>query len=248
MQSYIVGNWKMNQSINEINTFFDFVNKQAENFQCESWIAPQAIHIAPLLDKTQNIKIGAQNSAPHDKGAYTGEISPHSLKELGASFTIIGHSERRQFFKETHALINKKLEVALEAGLTVILCVGESVQDRNDDKTFVVIEEQLREGLKSIIIPKEGSLIVAYEPVWAIGTGQSATPEQAQEVHEFIRVQLKDTFPTSGAEIPILYGGSVKPDNIESLMAQRDINGALVGGASLNPEDFTKLCLVASKF
>ncbi len=247
MKHFIVGNWKMNQTIKEINTFFDVVNKNSAQFSCEAWIAPQAIHIAPILELTQNIKIGAQNSAPHAKGAFTGEISPASLKELGASFTIIGHSERRAYFKETHALLNKKIEAAFAAGLKVIFCVGETSDQRNEDKTFVVIEEQLREGLKSIIIPEPGALLIAYEPVWAIGTGHTATPEQAQEVHEFIRVQLQDTFPSSGNTIPIIYGGSVKPDNIDTLLTQRDINGALVGGASLSGEDFSNLCLAASK-
>ncbi|MBL7664769.1 MAG: triose-phosphate isomerase [Bacteriovoracaceae bacterium] len=248
MSKYIVGNWKMNQTLPEIKAYFEYVEKYSAKFNCESWIAPQAIHLAPLMNKSKKIVLGAQNSAPFDKGAYTGEVSPVALKELGAKFTIVGHSERRTYFKEHHALLNKKTEAALNAGLKVIFCVGETAQERNDDRTFVVIEEQLREGLKSIIIPNPEALLVAYEPIWAIGTGMNATASQAQEVHEFIRVQLKDTFPTTGKDLPILYGGSVNTENIESLLAQRDIDGALVGGASLKPEDYTKLCLLASKF
>ncbi len=242
---YIVGNWKMNQSLREITHFVEQFSGTSQ-FKCETWIAPQSIHIAPLIAKTSRIKVGSQNSSLYQNGAYTGEISPTAIKELGATFTIIGHSERRAQFKENNMLLGKKVAAAFEAGLDVIYCIGESLEERNDDKTFVVLEEQIREALKGIILSDKNKFIVAYEPVWAIGTGQTATPEQAQEAHHFVRVQLKDSFPTNGEKIPLLYGGSVKPSNIEELLAQEDIDGALVGGASLAAADYIQLCQCAS--
>ena len=186
------------------------------------------------------IKLGAQNMFYEEKGAFTGEISPLMLKDLGCSYVILGHSERRHIFGETDELINKKVASAVKHGLVPILCVGELLEERESGKTKSVVERQLLEGLKGL---KEGDeFVIAYEPVWAIGTGKTATPEQAQEVHKFIRELLAENFGREKAErVRILYGGSVKPENIKGLMEMPDIDGALVGGASLRAASFAKI-------
>ncbi len=186
------------------------------------------------------IKLGAQNMFYEEKGAFTGEISPLMLKDLGCSYVILGHSERRHIFGETDELINKKVASAVKHGLVPILCVGELLEERESGKTKNVVERQLLEGLKGL---KEGDeFVIAYEPVWAIGTGKTATPEQAQEVHKFIRELLAENFGREKAErVRILYGGSVKPENIKGLMEMPDIDGALVGGASLRAASFAKI-------
>ncbi len=240
---YIVGNWKMNQDLAQVEDFINSV-EEAGGFDCQSWIAPQSVHISPMVSKTKSLKIGAQNTSRYLSGAYTGELSPAAIKNIGASFTIIGHSERRAYFNEDNKELNQKIQAAFKAKLDVIYCVGETLEQREQDQTFGIIKKQIFEGLNEIIIPEGAQLIVAYEPVWAIGTGKSATPEQAQEVHQQIRHYLKEIF---SQEVPLLYGGSVKPNNIESLLLQDDIDGALVGGASLKAQDFIVLCQVASK-
>lgn len=222
----IVGNWKMNQKIADIKFFFSEIPQGLE-----AWIAPQALHLPLCLSLAKNIKIGAQNCAQKTSGAFTGETSAEALKDLGAHFVLIGHSERRQIFKESHAELLEKTTTALAQGLKVIFCVGETLEERESGRTMDVVKAQLMN------LPASPEIIVAYEPVWAIGTGKVASPEQAQEVHAFIRQQL-----TEGAKTKILYGGSVKPDNVASLMSQKDIDGALVGGASLKAKDFLALC------
>lgn len=222
----IVGNWKMNQKTADIQAFFNEIPASLE-----AWIAPQALHLPLCLSLAKNIKIGAQNCAQKNSGAFTGETSAEALKDLGAHFVIIGHSERRQIFKETHGELLEKTQTALSLGLKVIFCVGETLEERESGKTMDVVKAQLNN------LPASPEIIVAYEPVWAIGTGKVATPEQAQEVHAFIRQQLPQ-----GQQTKILYGGSVKPDNVKTLMGQKDIDGALVGGASLKAKDFLALC------
>lgn len=243
MKKLLVGNWKMNQNTVECRDFFFQFNKRFSNKR-EAWIAPQAIHIQMCneLGFKSQIKIGAQTCSEFLSGAYTGEISPRSLEEIGAHFVIIGHSERRQYFKETSISLNSKIKAALKEGLKVIYCVGESLNDRESNLTLSIVGDQLLQGLNDMTLATAENLIVAYEPVWAIGTGKTATPAQAQEVHAFIRTELEKKFPDFGTKIQLLYGGSMKPDNVEELLAQKDIDGGLVGGASLKPMDFLALC------
>ena len=242
---HIVGNWKMNLTMHEISNFFIEMTKMKMELKCKAWIAPQALHI-PILKEiaftTGAIQIGAQNCSHADSGAFTGEISPVALADMGVEFVIIGHSERRTIFGEKNEILNEKVLNALKHNLKVIYCVGETLEERESGSTFKVIEEQLNVGLKNLPADKAHLLIVAYEPVWAIGTGKGATAEQAEEVHAFIRTKLAH----NKEETVILYGGSVKPDNIDSLLRKDNIDGALVGGASLKASDFKQLCSIAS--
>ncbi len=242
---HIVGNWKMNQTLHEISQFFIEMTKMKMELKCKAWIAPQALHI-PILKEmaftTGAIYIGAQNCSEHDSGAFTGETSPAALADLGVEFVILGHSERRTIYKEDNELLNKKVLGALKNNLKVIYCVGETLAHREENLTFKVIEEQLSVGLKNLPQDKAHLLLIAYEPVWAIGTGKVASAEQAEEVHAFIRSKLTHR----ANETVILYGGSVKPDNIDSLLRKENIDGALVGGASLKAQDFKQLCSSAS--
>ena len=242
---HIVGNWKMNLTMHEISNFFIEMTKMKMELKCKAWIAPQALHI-PILKEiaftTGAIQIGAQNCSHADSGAFTGEISPVALADMGVEFVIIGHSERRTIFGEKNEILNEKVLNALKHNLKVIYCVGETLEERESGSTFKVIEEQLTVGLKNLPADKAHLLLVAYEPVWAIGTGKVATAEQAEEVHAFIRTKLAH----NKEETVILYGGSVKPDNIDSLLRKDNIDGALVGGASLKASDFKQLCSIAS--
>lgn len=186
--------------------------------------------------------LAAQNVFWEEKGAFTGEIAPVMLKDAGCTYVIIGHSERRQYFHETDETVNRRLKTALKASLVPIVCIGETLAEREANKTFDVIEHQIRSGLIDLSLDEIAKVIIAYEPVWAIGTGKTATPEQAQEVHSFIRKLVARLFSREIADgMRILYGGSVRPDNIDQLMAQADIDGALVGGASLKAEDFARI-------
>lgn len=212
---------------------------------CEVVIAPVFVHLKTVADRLEgsNIRVAAQDCAPEAKqSANTGEVSAEMLKDVGASAVIIGHSERRQFYGETDESVNRKTKAALQAGLTAIVCVGETLQERESEKLFEVIGGQLRNGLEGLTTSDMERIIIAYEPVWAIGTGQTATPKQAQEMHGFIRQKLAETHGAQTAQATrILYGGSVKPDNIATLMNEADIDGALVGGASLEAESFAKI-------
>ncbi len=247
---HIVGNWKMNQTLKEIETFFSSIDQASvKKLNCEAWVAPQALHLSKVLELSQvsgSFQVGAQNINQKDFGAFTGENSPASLKEIGATFTLVGHSERRAIYGENDDLLNQKTLKALEYDLTVIFCVGETLEERESNSTKKVIANQLVEGLKSLLKPQLNNVIVAYEPVWAIGTGKTATPEQAQAVHQDIRQELSQ-LGFDPEKIIILYGGSVKPGNIEGLLSQNDIDGALVGGASLKPQSFLQLCQAAHK-
>ncbi|MGK0291154.1 MAG: triosephosphate isomerase [bacterium] len=241
-KSYMVGNWKMNQSLTEITSFFEGL--KLSNNQNNFWIAPQIIHTERCIElgKTAGVLIGSQNISDQDQGAYTGETNAESLMELGAHFTLVGHSERRAYYNESDSFLNKKTHKAIEKGLVPVFCVGETIEEREAGKTSEVVLGQLKAGLKDISLNNESELIIAYEPVWAIGTGKTATPEMAQEVHAQIRKLLTELFGETGLDISILYGGSVKPANVQELMAQPDINGGLVGGASLKADSFNKLC------
>lgn len=242
---HIVGNWKMNQTLVEISDFFIEMTKLKMDLKCKAWIAPQPIHISILKEiafTTGAIAIGAQNCSEHEAGAYTGEVSALGLSDLGVEFVIVGHSERRSIFGETNEVLNQKVLQVLKHGMKVIYCVGETLEQRQNDETFNVIKEQIQKGLNNIPEDKKHLVMIAYEPVWAIGTGKTATSEQAEEVHAYIRSLLE----SNADETIILYGGSVKPDNIQELLSRENIDGALVGGASLKAHDFKQLCVMAS--
>jgi triosephosphate isomerase len=190
-----------------------------------------------------SIGLGAQNMYWEDKGAFTGEIAPAMLKDAGCRYVSLGHSERRQFFSETDEGVNRKAKAAFSHDLIPIVCIGESEEERDRGVTFVVVDRQVTNGLKDVAPTQLAQLVVAYEPIWAIGTGRTATPAQAQEVHQAIRSRLASLFGKEAADaVRILYGGSVKPDNIDALMAETDIDGALVGGASLKAASYTRVC------
>ncbi len=242
----IAANWKMNLNINEtidfILNFKDIISNTTLN--CEIVICPPftSLTIANELLKNSNIKLGAQNMHHEKSGAFTGEISCEMLKNIGCTFVIIGHSERRIIFKETDELINKKILVALQNNLTPIFCVGETLTERETNKAFDVIKKQITVGLQNISINDGEKIVIAYEPVWAIGTGKNATKEEAEEVHLFIRNLLKEIFNEKISEkIVIQYGGSVKGDNAMDLLSQKNIDGALVGGASLKSATFFEI-------
>ena len=241
----IAGNWKMYKTVQEAKSLVQSLLqscsglKDREILICPPFSALFAIGI--LLNGSQ-VKLGAQNLFWADQGAFTGEVSGKMLKEIGCSYVIVGHSERRQYFSETDETVNKKMKAAFLHGITPIVCVGETLQEREAGSEFKVVETQLKNGLVGISPEEAQKLVVAYEPVWAIGTGKTATPEQAQQMHAFIRKILGQVVGVSMAEkVRILYGGSVKPDNIDTLMSQADIDGGLVGGASLKAEDFARI-------
>ncbi len=207
-----------------------------------------ALSVASDVINESNISLGAQNFYFEESGAYTGEISASMLKDNGCSHVIIGHSERRVIFNESDTLINKKIKKAIEAGLTPILCIGEKLEEREANKTFDVITSQLEGDLKDIDVEAMKEIIIAYEPVWAIGTGKTATAEQAQEAHAFIRNLIKEKYNQEVAnETIILYGGSMKSSNVEELISQPDVDGGLIGGASLDAESFTELVKKSNK-
>jgi triosephosphate isomerase len=241
MKYFIAANWKMNKTLAEtrdfLRSFAPAVQKAAD---VEIVIAPPftALSAAGEEIKGSNIQLAAQDIFWEEKGAYTGEISPLMLLDAGCKHVIIGHSERRQYFFEEDATVNRKVKAAKKAGLGVIFCVGESLEEREAGKTFDVIKREVEMGLAEV---DSVNLVVAYEPIWAIGTGRTATTEQAQEIHAYIRKILGNLYGDKAEDIRILYGGSVTPDNVDSLMACRDVNGALVGGASLKPESFAKI-------
>jgi triosephosphate isomerase (TIM) len=242
---FIAGNWKMNKTVGEGLDFARELKTSASGIEgVEVAIAPPytALYAIQKEIKDSSIRLAAQNLFWEEKGAFTGEVSPLMLKELGCHYVIIGHSERRQFFGETDDSVNRKIKAALAQGLKPILCVGESLKDREDGKTFSVIERQVKGGLSELAAEAIQDLVVAYEPVWAIGTGKTATPEQAEEVHRFIREKLSQLYSRGMAEgVRIQYGGSVTPENVKGLMSQENIDGALVGGASLKVDTFMKI-------
>ncbi len=241
----IAGNWKMNKTNSEaVALAGDLKRHLSDCTGVDIVICPPFTalsEVAAVVDGSK-IDLGAQNIYFVKEGAYTGEISPLMLKDIGCQFIIIGHSERRALFGETNEGVNQKLRTALEYRFTPIVCVGETLQERQADQTFKIIEDQLKGALNGIKAEDMLKAVIAYEPVWAIGTGQTAGPDQAQEVHAFIRGLLKDLYGTEVSEaVRIQYGGSVKPDNIKELISQPDIDGALVGGASLKTDPFVQI-------
>ena len=242
-EQYLVGNWKMNQTIAGIDQFFHDLDKNLDSFiPCHLWLAPQAIHLFKVLEYAERygLDVGIQNCSEHVQGAYTGEVSPAALADMGASFALVGHSERRQYYGETGDVLRDKVLMTVKSGLTAIYCVGENLSQREQGTTEDVVRGQLVEGLSKFPREEQERLMVAYEPVWAIGTGKSASPEQAQEVHRLIRKTLS-SLGLGGKGIVLLYGGSVKPENIAAILSQKDIDGALVGGASLDGKSFARM-------
>lgn len=241
MRAFIAANWKMNKTIGETREFLrSFIPLVIDVKDVDIIVAPPftALSAAREEIKGSDILLSAQDVFWEEKGAYTGEISTAMIRDAGCSHVIIGHSERRQYFSEGDAIVNRKIKAALKAGLNVIFCCGESLDERESGKTFDVIKREVDAGLAGV---GPDGFVVAYEPIWAIGTGRTATTEQAQEVHEFIRKVLGNLYGNKAGEIRIIYGGSVTPDNIDGLMACRDVSGALVGGASLKPDSFSKI-------
>jgi triosephosphate isomerase len=242
----IAGNWKMYKLLGDaVDTALALKPLVANANHCEVVIAPVFTALKTVADRLEgsNIGVAGQNCSTETKeGAHTGEVMAAMLRDVGAKYVIVGHSERRQLYFETDSMINKKCQAGLAAGLNVILCVGESLEQREQGTAERVVSGQLSGGLNGLTASDLDRIIVAYEPVWAIGTGRTATPEQAQEMHAFIRRVFAERYSDQAAnELRILYGGSVKPDNIAGLMSQTDIDGALVGGASLQAESFAQI-------
>lgn len=241
----IAGNWKMNTNLAEAEQLAAAtVRAAADLLDREVMIAPPFTALAQVADTLHDSEVilAAQNICWAGKGAFTGEISPLMLKELGGTMAIVGHSERRHVFGESDALINRRVAGAMENQLVPILCVGETLEERESQRTTAVLEEQIRACLAEITVTDPAGLVLAYEPVWAIGTGKTASPEQAQETHAFIRKLLASMFEKNiASQIRILYGGSVVPDNVDALMGQEDVDGALVGGAALQADLFERI-------
>ncbi len=241
----IAGNWKMHNTVQEAT---DLVRELKQNLSgiegVEIIVGPPFTALCAVVSELggSNISVAAQNVFWEEKGAFTGEIAPGMIKETGCSHAIIGHSERRQYFGETDETVNKRVKAALSAGLIPIVCVGETLEQRESGNTMNVVKKQIKGSLDGFTPSDFDSIIIAYEPVWAIGTGKTASPDQAQEVHKFIRNTISEI---AGRDISqnmrILYGGSVKPDNVDEIMQQEDVDGALVGGASLKADLFTRI-------
>ena len=239
---YIAANWKMHKTVAEASAFVDALLPRIAATQHDVVICPPFTALTAVVERRYGtaVKVAAQNMHEQEVGAFTGEVSAQMLVELDVEAVVLGHSERRQYFNETDEALARKVPAALAAGLEPILCVGESEEARDADQTKGVLESQLQADLASVESAELGSVVVAYEPIWAIGTGRTATPEQAQEACAFIRDVLRERGAVADA-VRILYGGSVKPANAAELMAQPDIDGALVGGASLDPEEFAAI-------
>ena len=243
----IAGNWKMNKTNAEAVEMLTELKELVKGIDNVGIIigAPfTALSDAVKAVKGSNIAIAAENVYPKDSGAYTGEVSPAMLKSIGVEYVILGHSERREYFKESDEFINEKVKAVLAAGMLPILCIGEKLEEREAGKTAEVTETQIRGGLKDITAEEAKKVIVAYEPVWAIGTGKTATPEMAQETHRQVRDVLVSMFGNETAEEMIIqYGGSMKPENAVELLAQKDIDGGLIGGASLKASSFAEIVI-----
>ncbi|WP_456386988.1 triose-phosphate isomerase [Desulfolithobacter sp.] len=241
----IAGNWKMHLTSDQAVALARTVASAASGVVDRDVMIAPAFTLLPAVAEVlaeSPVQLGAQNVAWEEQGAFTGEVSPVMLREFGVSLVIVGHSERRHIFGETDDLINRRLCGALRFGLIPILCVGETLEEREDGITMQILEQQVRSGLAGVEVGDMGRVVIAYEPVWAIGTGKTASKEQAQEAHRFVRSVVANLYEKNLAQqIRILYGGSVKPENVDSLMAEPDIDGALVGGAALKSESFARI-------
>lgn len=241
----VAGNWKMNKKVNEALELVRSLKPLVENInEVNIIVCPPftSLYAVGQEIKGTNIEMGGQNCYLKESGAYTGEIAPQMLLDVGCTWTILGHSERRQYFNETDSFLNQKLKYVLTTGLKVMFCVGETLEEREENLTESVLRRQIIEGLRDLQPSDLSKIVIAYEPVWAIGTGKNATPEQAQEAHTFIRALIRKEFGEESAKnLPIQYGGSVKPENAKELISQEDVNGFLVGGASLNADSFAQI-------
>ena len=248
MRSKIVaGNWKMNKELAEGRSLSQAIKQQQHDVpeDVNVILAPPFIHLADISREIMDtrLKLAAQNSATEEKGAFTGEISAPMIRSTGAQYVILGHSERRSYYHETDDILYKKLQLALKNDLFPIFCCGESLEQRENDQYFSVVQAQLENTVFKLSAEDFSRVIIAYEPVWAIGTGKTATPEQAQEMHRFIRQKIREQYTEEGANnTSILYGGSCKPSNAAELFSQPDIDGGLIGGASLKANDFIAIC------
>lgn len=241
----VAGNWKMNKNSEQTEDLInDLIAKIPQTPEPKVIIAPTFINLASAVDHLEftAIKVAAQNMHQNENGAYTGEISADMLKSIGVQTVILGHSERRALFNETDEIIAQKVTTALKHDMDVIFCFGEELKDRQNKQHFTIVENQLRDGLFHIANDSWTKIVLAYEPVWAIGTGETASPDQAQEMHAFIRETVRHTFGSAIAEqVSILYGGSVKPDNAKEIFSKPDVDGGLIGGAALNATDFAAI-------
>lgn len=238
---FIAANWKMNKTVSETREFIaSFIPAVKDVIDADIVIAPPFTSLAVAAEnlKDTGVMLAAQDVFYEEKGAFTGEVSPLMLIDIGCNYAIAGHSERRQYFNETDETVNRKIKAAKKAGLKIIFCIGESLEERETGKTYDVLQREIKNGLYEI---DTENIVIAYEPIWAIGTGKTATPAQVQEAHDYIREKLKAIYSNKADEICIIYGGSVTPENIDSLMACRDVDGVLVGGASLKVESFVRI-------
>jgi len=244
-QKIVAGNWKMNKNAEETEDLLnDLIDKLPQDIEAQIIVAPTFINLASAVDHLEftNIAVAAQNMHQNENGAYTGEISADMLKSIGVNIVILGHSERRAYFHETDTILAQKVTTALKHDMTVIFCFGEELKDRQNNQHFNVVENQLRDGLFHLENSDWEKIVLAYEPVWAIGTGETASPEQAQEMHEFIRETIRKRFGSNVAEeVSILYGGSVKPENAKEIFSKPDVDGGLIGGAALKASDFAAI-------
>ena len=242
---FIAGNWKMFKTVAEATAFVTDLASAVKDVKGAQFVVGPpftAIHAAAQAARGTNIEVSAQDLHWERQGAFTGEISAGMIKEAGAAYVIIGHSERRQLFGETDALVNRKVQSAIAQGLTPIMCIGETLDEREKNDTLAVLDRQIKGGLDGVTAGQVAAMIVAYEPVWAIGTGRVATAAQAGEAHAHIRTRLRQWFGADAADrCRVIYGGSVKPDNIRELIAEPDVDGALVGGASLEVRSFADI-------
>lgn len=250
-KAFVAGNWKMHGSKAMTSTLLTEMSAMAESLEnVDIAICTPSVYLDTAVNTVANgkIKIGAQNAADvAGQGAFTGEVSAQMLKDIGCTYVILGHSERRTLYGETDAIVAQKVEVVLEQGLTPILCVGETLEERETNVTEQVVATQINAVIEKVGIKAFGSIVIAYEPVWAIGTGKTATPEQAQEVHAFIRQLVAKQDEKIAAGLIIQYGGSMNPSNAKDLLAQPDIDGGLIGGASLKAQDFLAVCQAAGE-
>jgi triosephosphate isomerase len=243
----VAGNWKMNMDLAEGLKFTESIEKyfrDKPSARAQVILCTPFIHLAGASEilKHGKVALGAQNCAAEASGAYTGEVSAWMVKSTGAEYVIIGHSERRMYYHEDDRLLNKKTQMAINSGLKVIFCCGESLAERESKQHFVIVKRQLEEGLFTLPVEQMDMIVIAYEPVWAIGTGLTASPEQAQEMHEYIRGLVKEKYGNDCAKkLPILYGGSCKPSNAAEIFSKPDVDGGLIGGAALKREDFTAI-------
>jgi triosephosphate isomerase (TIM) len=248
---FVAANWKMYKSVHDAVVYAKEFRRMVKDIEdVEIVLAPAftAIHAVAEAARSTVIGVAAQNLFWEKEGAYTGEVSAAMVKEAGAEYVIIGHSERRQYFGETDLTVNRKLMAALDAHLTPIVCVGETLEQREKGETWDVLDQQVKQGLDALTGAQVGTLVIAYEPVWAIGTGRTATAGQAQEAHAHIRKRLRGWFGEEAATgCHVIYGGSVKPENVTELAAQTDVDGALVGGASLDIQAFYKIVVGSRK-